>query len=86
VRTRIASTKRDRTRAELRHADFKGHPRAQRRLLEEHPERLAAQKRKLIGGPARFEVRGDAQDRPDLGGSQVGYLEHVPPLDPQVRG
>ncbi len=48
-----------------------------RRLLEEHPQRLAAEHRQLIRVAARLEVYGKAQDRADLERREIADLKKI---------
>ena len=65
--------------AELRHADLEGNSRPQTRLFEEHPERLAAQERLLIGGAGDFEMRRDPNHERDFRRAKIGNVKHVTP-------
>ena len=68
----VAAVRDERVAAELRHPDFERDARAQARLFEEHPERLAAEQRQLIGAAGAFEMRCHAENRMYLGRREIG--------------
>jgi hypothetical protein len=71
--------------AELRHRDLERSARAQRGLLKEHSQRLAAQHRKLIGDPARLKVHGKTEDRADFQRREIPNSKKIAPPEGDIR-
>jgi len=72
----------DRVATQLGHPGLEGDPRAQARLLEQHRQRPAGERRRDV--PARrpvfaLERRRRLEDTPDLIGRQIRHTQQIPP-------
>ena len=82
----VARRKVDRVAAELAHAGLERHPRPQARLLEQHRQRLARQRRPLVPPQPPVLVlqrRGPLEDELDLVARQVRDRQEIPPAKPR---